>query len=83
LSFLSPKDFNAKYFVANELLNSLSDFAEKKEVKKISSQLNYSRDIIKRQLKASFARIIWKNEGYYFVMNESDITIKKSLNLLQ
>jgi carboxyl-terminal processing protease len=83
LSFLSPKDFNAKYFVANELLNSLSDFAEKKEVKKISSQLNYSRDIIKRQLKASFARIIWKNEGYYFVMNESDLTIKKSLNLLQ
>ncbi len=83
LSFLSPKDFNAKYLVANELLNSLSDFAEKKEVKKISSQLNYSRDIIKRQLKASFARIIWKNEGYYFVMNESDLTIKKSLNLLQ
>jgi carboxyl-terminal processing protease len=82
LSFLSPKDFNAKYFVANELLNSLSDFAEKKEVKKISSQLNYSRDIIKRQLKASFARIIWKNEGYYFVMNESDICIKNSKRIL-
>jgi carboxyl-terminal processing protease len=81
-AFSSPKDFNTKFLVANELLNSLSDFAEKKGVLKITSQFNFSRVLIQRQLKASFARIIWKNEGYYFVINESDICFKNSKHIL-
>lgn len=81
--YTSPSDFNSKFTVDLEMLNLLAAFAEKKGLKKNISQLNYSKSLIQRQIKASFARIVWKNEGYYFVMNESDITIKKSLNLLQ
>ena len=81
--YTSPSDFNSKFTVDLEMLNLLAAFAEKKGLKKNISQLNYSKSLIQRQIKASFARIVWKNEGYYFVMNESDLTIKKSLNLLQ
>ncbi len=81
--YTSPSHFNSKFTVDLEMLNLLAAFAEKKGLKKNISQLNYSKSLIQRQIKASFARIVWKNEGYYFVMNESDLTIKKSLNLLQ
>jgi len=70
--YASPKEFNTKFIVENVLIYSLSDFAEKKGLKKNTTQLNHSKSLIQRQIKASFARIIWKNEGYYFVMNETD-----------
>jgi hypothetical protein len=63
------------------MLNLLAAFAEKKGLKKNVSLLNYSKSLIQRQIKASFARIIWKNEGYYFVMNEGDFCILKSKDL--
>jgi carboxyl-terminal processing protease len=81
--YASPSDFNSKFNVDAEMLNLLAAFAEKKGIKKNASQLNYSKSLIQRQIKASFARIIWKNEGYYFVMNEGDLTCNKSLVLLK
>jgi hypothetical protein len=64
------------------MFNLLAAFAEKKGLKKNASQLNYSKSLIQRQIKASFARIIWKNEGYYFVINEGDICIINTKRIL-
>jgi carboxyl-terminal processing protease len=79
--YSSPKEFSSKFGIDNTLLSSLADFAEKKEIKKNPSQLNYSKLLIQKQIKASFSRIIWKNEGYYFVMNKDDRNILNSLNV--
>ena len=35
-----------------------------------------------RILKASIARQLWRNEGYFEVSNEDDNTVKKALELL-
>jgi carboxyl-terminal processing protease len=80
--FNTPKEFVERFIVSDEILNQLVDFAEKKQIKKNQTQFKYSKKIIEQQIKASFARIIWKNEGYYFMLNEFDICIINAKRIL-
>ena len=39
------------------------------------------RELVNR-IKSSFARQIWRNEGFYEMMNKEDTTVKKAIEVL-
>lgn len=80
--FKNPQEFSEKFIVKDNLFNGLVDYATKNGVPKNSRESIYSQPLINKQLKASIARILWKNEGYYFIFNEGDQTFKKAIDKL-
>lgn len=76
-------DFITKFHVDNELFRQFIEFAEQKGIKKDVNALNVSINALKIQLKALIARQLFKNEGYFRVMQDLDKTFLKSVELLQ
>lgn len=82
-TYKSFSNFNNKFEVGVSLMDEFVEFAEKNKVKKNSSELKHSEKIIKNQLKALIARNIWKNEGYYPVIESEDNTFQKAVEVLK
>ena len=73
--------FIEKFNVSEEMLKSLRNLAESKNVS-FSSE-NYSRDLdfIKTAIKSQIARDLWGNEGSYAVFVRTDDQVQKSITL--
>lgn len=81
-SFKSFDEFNSNFKINESILNGFVIYAEKNGVKKDAAGLRTSELIIKTQLKALIARQVWKNDGFYPVMQSIDNTLKKALELI-
>lgn len=71
------KDFS----IDGSLMNDFLDFSYTLGVKKNTTEFERSKGFIKNMLKASIARQIWRNEGFFQILNEDDNEIKKALEL--
>ena len=78
LQKISYNDFK----VSDALLKELTDYAENKGVKKIDSEYNQSKELIRNMLRANIALHIWRNEGFYSIINEHDKVIARSLETI-
>ncbi len=78
--YKTPEAFNANFHDEEKVWNSLVSYAAKDTItiKNISPQ---DKQILLLRVKALLARQIWRLEGYYEVMNNNDIVIKKALEL--
>lgn len=77
LQKLTYSSFN----VNNALLKELTDFAEERGIKKIDAEFKQSKELIRNLLRANIALHIWKNEGFYSIINERDNVIARSLEI--
>ena len=82
-SYQSAADFSAKYNVDDKLMNEFTQFASKQGVQLDQAGYNRSKKEIAKQMKATFARIAWNDEGLYRVINQSDPTYLKAIYLFQ
>lgn len=80
--YKSFEAFNSNFTINESILNSFVLYAEKNGVKKDSYGLKISDQIIRTQLKALIARQVWKNDGFYPVIQSIDNTLKKALELI-
>jgi carboxyl-terminal processing protease len=76
-------EFNNTFMVNDKIFVDFITFVSQKGVKKDLKGVKISGRAIRTQIKAIIARQLYKNEGYYKVMQELDKGIKKSVELLQ
>ncbi|MBI4944849.1 MAG: S41 family peptidase [Bacteroidetes bacterium] len=82
LSAMNMKKFQSTFMIDEKIFNEFRAYAEKLGVKTNLREAEVSKKVIKIFLKASIARQIWGNEGFYPILNEDDKVILKSLKLL-
>ena len=72
LEKMSLNDFKSKFEVNDKILNELIDYASKSNIPFNPLQFKKSKKIIQNSLKAFIAKGIWKQEGFYSIINEID-----------
>ncbi len=72
-------EFARNFRVDDQLLREFVDFAEKSGVRKDDEGLEQSEEVIRYRIKAGIARNLYGDEGFYPVVNEEDIVVKKAL----
>ncbi len=78
----SFEKYKKEFDLTNADLERLVADGEKEKVKFDSAQFEISKNLIKKQVKASLARDLWSSNEYFQIMNmESDI-FKKALEVL-
>lgn len=75
-------EFNSAFRINETILNSFVAYGEKNGVKADPVGMRVSDQIIRTQLKALIARQLYKNDGFYPVMQSIDLTLKKALELI-
>lgn len=80
----SAKEFNAKFTVSEDLLNRFARYAEKYHgVKKNEAELLRSKRLIAKFLKAEIARQIWLEDGFFQVLNATDVDVQRAIKNLR
>jgi len=75
-------EFNSGFKINENIYNQFISYAEKSGVKPDAEGMKTSDEIIRTQLKALIARQVWKNDGFYPVIQTLDNTLKKALELI-
>lgn len=75
--------FVHNYTVSDDMLDQLVIFAETHGVARNATQLAASRNELKLELKARFAKILFHEQGLYAVLNDDDPAVEKALQLMQ
>jgi len=83
LRYPSFSDFNTSFSVDDGLYARFVDYAVKNGAKREDSGIRTSSSTIRMLLKAFIARQVWKNDGYYPVLNQDDPVIARSLELMR
>jgi len=78
----SAKDLFIRYNTSDPLWNQFAAFAEKDSVN-ISALTPRDREFAQQRLIALIARQQWRNNGFYEVLNASDLTVKKGMEELE
>lgn len=81
-TYQSFKSFNDKFNISEAMLNDLKAIGEKEGVKYNEKQYQTSISLIKIQLKALIARDLWDMNEYFQVMNQSNKSVQKALEIL-
>lgn len=75
-------NFNSTFKITEPLLEELFAYAEKNKVARRNKEAQQSKTLISIYLKANIARNIWRNEGYYPIINNNDKTFQKAVEIL-
>ena len=76
------ESFDEKFVVNDDMLATLKEIGEKEGVKFNEEQYQKSLPLIKTQLKALIARDLWDMNEYFRVMNTTNESIQKALEIL-
>ena len=79
--FKSPSDFYSGYKQELELWNSFTDYV-KKDSLTLDDLHATDRTELENRMKALLARMIWRTQGYYYILNQTDPVLKKAMELL-
>lgn len=74
--------FNEKFVIDDQMLATLKEMGEKEGVKFDEKQYETSLPLIKAQLKALIARDLWDMNEYFRVMNDTNESVQRALEIL-
>lgn len=74
--------FNEKFEIDAPILATLREMADKEKITFDEKQYEASLPLIKMQLKALIARDIWDMNEYFQVMNQSNKSVERALEIL-
>jgi len=80
-SFKTLSDFNNSFTLTDEYWKQFIAAAAKDSVNLSNSSVKEKAGLCS-QIKSSIARLIWRTEGYFEVMNKDDEAIKKALEII-
>lgn len=75
--------FNDKFEVGDELLNAMREMGENEKIEFNEEQYNRALPLIKTQLKALIARDLWDMNEYFQVMNQTNKSVERALEILK
>lgn len=79
--YKDPKDFATRFTTGDSWWNELVSFTSKDSLR-VSSFSVKEKALTMKQAKALLARQIWRNEGFFEVLNSEDPTVKKALEFI-
>jgi carboxyl-terminal processing protease len=79
--YKKTSDLAANFKASENEWNQLKNFAAKDSINLAKASAKDKADIIKR-IPSLLARQIWRYEGYYEVMNQTDEFVQKALQVL-
>lgn len=74
--------FNEKFEIDDQILNFLRKAADKEKIEFNEEQYNKALPLIKAQLKALIARDLWDMNEYFQVMNATNKSVERALEIL-
>ncbi len=77
------QSFNEKFEVDEAMLEQLKALADKEGIEWNEEQFEKSKPLIKTQLKALIARDLWDMNEYYQVMNSTNESVIRALEILK
>ena len=81
-SFTTVKSFHNTFKIDDNILNEFVAFSIKEGVAKDEKGLKKSDALLRNQLKAFVARLIWQNDGLYPILHDMDKTYKEAIELI-
>ncbi len=75
--------FAKEYEVSDAFVKDLVAFAATQKVKPNPAKLAACEQSLKTRIKAYLARQLFKDKGFYFVINQNDATFKKAIEALK
>ncbi len=75
--------FNEKYDVTDDMINSIVANAEKEKIAKNPEGLEFSRKLMKKEIKSYLARDLYDKGDFYRVYNQDDTAILKAVEILK
>jgi carboxyl-terminal processing protease len=81
LKYKSPADFSKNFSFTNDYWSLFTTMAAKDSVVVTNLSEKDKQDLVSR-IKSSLARQLWRNEGFYEMLNTSDNTVKKAVEFL-
>lgn len=75
--------FNKKFEVDDELLKAMRKMGEQEKIEFNEEQYNRALPLIKTQLKALIARDLWDINEYFQVMNKTNKSVERALEILK
>ncbi len=81
-SKMDMKKFQSSFIIDEKILNDFISYSEKLGVKSNPKEVETSKGLIKNLLKASIARQIWGNDGFYPILNKEDKAILKAMDIV-
>jgi carboxyl-terminal processing protease len=80
--YKNPQQFS-RSFPVETVMGSFYDFVEKNGVKINDAGKSKSSRLLKEQLPALIARVLFGNSGFYTLINEHDPAMRKAIELVQ
>lgn len=81
--YKSFEDYKNSFKVSDEMYRHFIDYVVKGGVAKNEYGIHASSELIHTQIKALIARQIWKNDGFYPIIQTLDKALTKSLELIE
>jgi carboxyl-terminal processing protease len=82
LAYKNSKEFSTNFLFSDANWKQFVVFAAKDSVNLNSTTLK-EKDKLTNVIKATLARQLWRNDGYFEVINLSDLEVKKALEVLK
>jgi carboxyl-terminal processing protease len=79
--FQSPAAFNSGFKKVDQVWNELDGYAKKDSIS-LDGLGPVDRSQVEIRVKALLARMIWRSQGYFYIMNQTDPVLKKAMELL-
>ena len=75
--------FRKNFEVSDEMVEQVMAEAEKEKIEKEEKSVEFTRPIIKRQVKALIARDLFGQDAFYQIINEDEKAIQEALKVLK
>ena len=79
--FQSPVEFYSGFRRGAEVWDDLVIYAKKDSIN-LETTSGPDRGQVEIRIKALLARLLWRTQGYFYIMNQTDLVIKKAMELL-
>lgn len=79
--YKNAPDFSSRFNQEEDVWKSLGNYVKKDSIS-LTEISGDDKRLLQTRMKALFARLIWRSEGYFMVMNQNDPVMKKALELL-
>lgn len=76
------RSFGADMNLGGQILNEFITYAAQKGIARNEAQINRSRLWLINRLQSLIARNLWKNEGFYYIINKDDHAMHAALKKL-
>lgn len=81
--YRSFEEYKESFNVSDEMFRKFLDYAIKGGVVRSESGIHASSVLLRTQIKALIARQIWKNDGFFPIIQSLDKTLAKALELIE